>query len=476
MVTHEEFMKMEAAKPKDTATPPCSHLGYWRQNPQSKRGYKMDAVCKMCGAKKIDVFPATTFEGLIRRWVAGKMTEKVGKKTVTQDVCGNYHATATELYFYGAGRKANVGVGKDVLAIKLPDGRLIGNASKLPRCGSWRRGAESPAQRVMQELEIPLIPFNVFQEAKLDLQTAKVVDQGKTEELYVPQMQWREGSGQFEFMDIWQDKSKKDAIGENRPDKTKDMRDLKYNAYDKTWYWEELNRNCLEYRHFIGAMVIEVSGKYYLFDVDRRELGFYRFNAFLSELPSKVKTIAEAYDMLIPQKVRNARKKGLEVPRQGEWFFIPAELPEAVKASARDHNIGEKEPEPNQYDLPYSQWSHGRIVEKDIKEELKDVLPPYHAGHRQRLAEYHAALERYRKARQRLARESPDKYAIRGELRANNNRPNNVDKMLDIPEGHFVKGQVTHSGREHEPLTLARWHIAVPNTAVNSYTIQGAVD
>lgn len=460
----------DLVEPKDPAIPACSHLAGWRQNPQSKLGYKMDAVCRSCGAKKIDIFPATTFEGFIRRWIAGKMTEKVGKKTVTQEVCGNYQAHNAELYYYGSGRMEK-SVGKDVLAIKLPDGRLIGNASKLPRCGSWRRSAEAPAQRVMQELEIPLIPFNVFQEAKLDLLTAKVIDQGKTEELFVPKIQWKAANGQFEFMDIWQDHFKKE-----KPEKTKDMRDLKYSAYDKSWHWEEINRNNLEYRHFIGAMVIEVSGKYYLFDVDRRELKFYRFNAFLSELPKKVKTIVEAYDMLIPQKVRLARKKGLEMPRQGEWFFIPAKLPEAVKASASDHKVGEEEPNPSQFDLPYSRWGHDEIKEEDILEELKDVLPKYHAAHRERIADYDKALERYHRARQRLARESPEKYAIRGELRANNNRPNNVDKMLDIPEGHFVKGLVTHSGREHEPLTLKEWHIAVPNTATNSYTIRGAVD
>jgi len=451
----------------------CYHL--WKQTPQTKLGYKMVAKCSLCNEVKPDIFPATTFEGFIRRWIAKKMTEKVGKKEITQTSCGNYRATDTKLAYWGSGR--DVSIGEDVLAIKLPDGRFIGNASKLPRCGSYRRSADSPAQRIMQELEIPLIPFNVFEEAHLDLRTAKIIEQGKAEELYVPKMSWNRVTGQFRFMDIWDDKE-----AQTPPPKTAKIRKLhKEQVYNQKrdlvdgYSWEQLIEGNLENRHFIGAMVIEVSNKYYLFDVDRRELTFYRFNAFLSELPKPVKTIAQAYDSLIPDKVRQARKEGKAVLRQGEWFFIPATLPKSVPASQSDHKVGEKAPERESFDLTYY-LDNLEIKQADIDKRLLAMKPLYHKVHLMRVGDFRDAIKRYINARKRLARENPHKYTIRGELVAKTNRPNNVQKYLALPEGQFVSGEVTHSGREHEPITLRDWYIAVPNTAINSYTIRGAID
>jgi hypothetical protein len=464
--------------PIQSVTEPCKHLGGWTQKAQTKRGYKMDAKCKLCGLVREDIFPATTFEGFIRRWIAGKLTDKKGKRTITQTRCGNYKASDTKLYYLGAGR--NLPVGEDALAIKLPDGRLIGNASKLTRCGSYRRGAESPAQRVMQELEIALIPFNVFEEAKLNLRTAKVIEQGKPEELTVPRMTWDSYIGGFHFMEIWKTKQQK-----GKPDtKDKVIKDLvpcdvwssETNQNIRGWQWKELEKSNLEERHFIGAMLLEVSKKYYLFDVDRRELTFWRFNAFLSEIPKPVKTIAQAYDSLIPDKVRKAQKEGKKVLRQGEWFFIPSKLPGSIPASKRDHKIGANEPEGDSFDLRYYPDNNFEIPEEKIKQRLSEIKPKYHKGHLARVADFRRALKEFVNARKRLAREAPIKFSIRGELRAKNNRPNWVDKLVKLPEGDFVSGMVTHSGREHEPLLLKGWYIAVPNTAIASFQITGAID
>ena len=456
----------------------CKHLGGWTQKAQTKRGYEMDAKCKVCGWVKEDIFPATTFEGFIRRWIAGKLTDKKGKRTLTQTQCGNYRASDTKLYYLGTGR--NVLLGEDVLAIKLPDGRLIGNASKLTRCGSYRRGAESPAQRVMQELEIALIPFNVFDEAKLDLRTAKVIEQGKPEELTVPKMTFQRHRGEFRFMEIWNTKQQKE-----KPDtKDKVIKNLvpcdvwlsETNQYIRGWQWKELVRGNLEERHFIGAMLLEVSKKYYLFDVDRRELTFWRFNAFLSEIPKPVKTIAQAYDSLIPDKVRKAQKEGKKVLRQGEWFFIPTGLPKSIPASKRDHKKGANVPNDDYFDLQYHYDGNFEIPQEKIKSNLLSINPKYYQGHLARVADFRRALKEFVNARKRLAREDPTKFSIRGELRAKNNRPNWVKKLISLPEGDFVSGEVTHSGREHEPLLLKGWYIAIPNTAITNFTIVGVID
>lgn len=52
-------------------------------------------------------------------------------------------------------------------------------------------------------------------------------------------------------------------------------------------------------------------------------------NYFISELPSKVRTVAEAFDVLKPAEVKDAERRtvgGRTVLRQGEWFFIPSLL------------------------------------------------------------------------------------------------------------------------------------------------------
>jgi hypothetical protein len=63
-----------------------------------------------------------------------------------------------------------------------------------------------------------------------------------------------------------------------------------------------------------------------------------------------------------------------------------------------------------------------------------------------------------------------------GILRAGNNRPNRVTDMVTIDGIHFVQGTVSHTGREHEDLELGRWHRAIPNTSVTSWTITGDLD
>jgi len=69
------------------------------------------------------------------------------------------------------------------------------------------------------------------------------------------------------------------------------------------------------------------------------------------------------------------------------------------------------------------------------------------------------------------------KYYVDGELRAGPNRPNAVEHgLLQIGKQSFVKGTMSHSGREHKEIVLKNWHLAVPNTAIGSFTIEGDVD
>ncbi|CAB1065494.1 hypothetical protein D1BOALGB6SA_10291 [Olavius sp. associated proteobacterium Delta 1] len=374
-------------------------------------------------------------------------------------------------------------MGTDILAIKLPDGRIIGNASRLPRCGSFRRGAEAPAQQVMMQLAMPMIPFNVFEEADLDLFKAEIVDQGPEEKLLLPKLVWNKRRGDLRPVRLWVNIRQK-----SKPKSLKRIKNLhlsKWTSYSseskkevrkQEWIFDKFISKNLEKRHFIGAMLLKVQNKYFLFDVDRKELKHYRFNAFLSELPKPCKTIKEAYDMLIPDEVRKATKNGLKVDRQGEWFFIPTKLPKKVKADPKSKTLAENPPKNSKYDLHNWTSAGRRLGKKGIDTDLENMHPKYKTGYRKRVAAYHRAVTMYEKALQIVHRENPNKYARRGELRAGDNRPNSVSKYVSLPEGVFVKGEVTHSGREHEPITLKTWCRPVPNTAVNSFTIQGQID
>lgn len=70
------------------------------------------------------------------------------------------------------------------------------------------------------------------------------------------------------------------------------------------------------YWHVLGACVLVRDGRHFLASLDE---GRY----FVSELPYKVTTIAQAFKSLQPPEVQKAIKAGLNVLRQGEWFFVP---------------------------------------------------------------------------------------------------------------------------------------------------------
>ncbi len=61
-------------------------------------------------------------------------------------------------------------------------------------------------------------------------------------------------------------------------------------------------------------------------------------------------------------------------------------------------------------------------------------------------------------------------------LRAGNNRPNWVERGLMYDGVAIVSGEITHSGREHMPITLDTWHVAVPNTSITSWQLNGDID
>ncbi len=150
-------------------------------------------------------------------------------------------------------------------------------------------------------------------------------------------------------------------------------------------------------RHFTGALLLANKGRRFLLDIDRVEITYGIFNAFFVEVDSKVNSILEAYDSMKPTEVKAAEALGLEVKRQGEWFFI-----------ATDKTV--------------------KCLERDVK-----TWEPNKA-------------------------EAPAAYLLRQAVSHGKGRPNNlfipVGFGFNFETDKLVCGVVSHQGREHKDLDL----------------------
>lgn len=264
----------------------------------------------------------------------------------------------------------------NVVARRLPNGEYIGNSSVLGLIGrivafgnEKMNRVETDVQRYLSQF-VPMLPFSVFQEAKLDLNSMVIKDRGQAETVVR--------------------KVQKGWKGNRRVFKDETI-------------------------HFTGASVFQVESKTFLFDIDRREVKHKIFNPFLVELPRQAGTVADAYASLIPVEVSKAIRKGLDVQRQGEWFFIPTKVTKAMLKGKKVFGMGA--------DAKKDRWT---------RETLR--------------------------------------------LKAGDNRPNHAQIGFTDSKGAFVSGKIEHEGREHADLVLKGWFKAVPNTATKSFTITGDVD
>lgn len=204
---------------------------------------------------------------------------------------GKYFAVANALVYRTILTERNgtvQEVGQNVIALKIErqnETILIGNSSVLPLIGRTSAWGRESLNRSVTEVQtrlsryIPMIPFSVFTEAGLNLNKLHILERGPE-------------------MTVTRTEEKYDS---------KKRKNVKFDV--------EV--------HFTGASLFQVENKTFLFDIDQREIKHKIFNAFLVELTKPVKTIAEAYHSLKPKEVLEAEKAGLEVKRQGEWFFIP---------------------------------------------------------------------------------------------------------------------------------------------------------
>ena len=313
--------------------------------------------------------------------------------------------TRASLVYRGREKGSQV---EELLATFVPNGRVrypISNAAELryantqmvygertaePRWRSSNNG-ERAVQRALRESGAIPIPFNALEEAGLKPRQVHIIEKGPAEQIV-------------------------ERVIDNG--ETKQLE-----------------------RHFVGACLFEATGVGFLFDLDRRELGFGRLNSFIVQLPSPVAaTIAQAYESLKPQAVRDAEAKDLVVLRQGEWFFIPVNREPLVNLVVANRMLA----------------TLGRPIATATE-----------LAKRMGLLGWNSTVMRALQAC----------GIAEGQLQAGENRPNSVEQLVREADGStLVKGQVYHTGREHEPLVLESWHRVVPNTATKSWTVTGRVD
>lgn len=69
------------------------------------------------------------------------------------------------------------------------------------------------------------------------------------------------------------------------------------------------------YWHVVGGVLIEYNGYQYVCTLDENQYCVIKING-------KYKSFNEAVESLKPDSVRNAERKGIDIYRQGEWFFV----------------------------------------------------------------------------------------------------------------------------------------------------------
>lgn len=96
--------------------------------------------------------------------------------------------------------------------------------------------------------------------------------------------------------------------------------------------------------HTLGAVLFSHEGRFLLSSMDENEPWGMR-SYFLCQLPKEVTSIVEAYDSLVPDRVKEWRSSPANPKdaRQGEWFFLPTEYEtrDLPRPTYRDARLGD---------------------------------------------------------------------------------------------------------------------------------------
>jgi hypothetical protein len=124
-------------------------------------------------------------------------------------------------------------------------------------------------------------------------------------------------------------------------------------AYTSTGKW-----------HTLGGMLLAVDVQIRPLISERRHIlcALDEVDYFISHLPKPVSSIQEAVEILKPEVVQNAEKAGLEVRRQGEWFFIPTKKDDKAMAKYLGVAVAQLRKQAKQKALPHRLASNRHVA------------------------------------------------------------------------------------------------------------------
>jgi hypothetical protein len=322
---------------------------------------------------------------------------------------------------------------EEVLAYRFPDGSCICNANQIRSAGhgtiygTTDREGENTLQKLLQTYGAVPIPFTLFTESKLDVR---------------------------DF--AWVCKPVPETV-------TVKITEQVYNR--ETQLYEDVVKNID--RHFVGAAVFKIENEVFFFDIDRQELDHGIFNAFITKLPAVARTVKEAYDLLMPDEVKTAVENGVDIKRQGEFFFVKVsdECPsEATPLTKEDKTVLKCKPSRFGYMEP-GEIDRNTITYEHLKFPESELTTP------DRIA-FNKALDKYQEVVSKITARFPKQ----GTLGKSSSSSHHVGRYIEFEGSVYASGRVEQSRRQHADLMLNGWYKVIPNTGVFSWTITGRVD
>jgi hypothetical protein len=377
----------------------------------------------------------------VREFIEGYVKGTLGKKTV----CGNwkiinwglmdtlqYTTVTTERQWNDRTERRELITEKQTeqIAYKMADGSILMNSNQLKYVGrkmAWGREVrryheESQEQIWLRDLGCIPIPFTLFEETNTDVRDFSWIVKPIAEAVVL--------------------KNGNIVIEEQS-------------------------------RHFSGGCLFAIDNETYLFDIDRQELNHGIFNAFVTKLPSRVDTIKDAYDLLMPDEVKKAINGGIEVNRQGEFFFVKVseECPVKVELTNEEKEILKFPPSREGFgisprvNMTFISDDRDPYIENHYKLPLTNINTPETEEFQKYALQYKAIHDKY------IAGQS-----IPGVLGKSSSGSHNVEKFVKFGDDTFVSGTVKQQRREHADLTLNGWFKVYGNTGTISWTITGNID
>jgi hypothetical protein len=383
---------------------------------------------------------------LVDEFIEGYIKNTLGKKTV----CGNWSVlnwglmdtlryTKTEIKedrYYDYDKRTYIYHEPEIkkyhedIAYRLNDGSILFNSNRLKyatkyaygnRLNRWGNEPEQ-CQLILEKNGAIPIPFTLFEETNTDVRDFSWIVKPVPETLKVLQ-----------------------------------TRGLSYNQ--KPYPID---------RHFSGACVFSINDDQYLFDVDRQEIENHLiFNPFVTKLPSKVKSIKEAYEVLMPDEVKKAISDKKEVLRQGEFYFIKVSdnCPVQPILSEEEKEILKFPPSKIGYGIQGNERLTWISDDRSPYEKEEELTTTAHKDFQKKAIAYKAVFDKFEGTQTRP-----------GSLGKSTTGSHNVEKYVKDKEITYVSGTVKQNRREHGDLLLTSWYKVIANTGVISWTITGDID